>query len=211
MNGFGLQALDVGRRVGRTVRLVTLVAALTLVAEAHALSQEPHELVNEVVARVMARLDDDLSNAEDGQKELLSLFEQELSPHFAFDTISRWIAGGRWKTLSDPERVELMAAVRDHIVRVYASLLARGRSVEIRIENNSSIAVRSAKVAGIMATPDGRDFTLEFRLLRGEHDWKLFDLSVDGLSFARSLRAELNPVIAAGGIPALKAYLAEHR
>ena len=52
---------------------------------------------------------------------------------------------------------------------------------------------------------------VEFRLLRAGEDWKLFDLTVDGLSFARSLRAELSPVLSDGGIRALRRYLDEHQ
>jgi len=181
---------------------------LPFASHLQAITQEPHELVASVVARVMARLGDAPDDGAASQTAMLQLFEEELSPRFAFRMISRWIAGRNWQSFSSSEREELMAAVREHVVHVYASLLSRGRSVEISIDRKSTILTKSAKVGGHMATPDGRDFKLEFRLLRSDDDWKLYDLSVDGLSFARSLQAELSPVIEAGGIDGLRSYLA---
>ncbi len=177
--------------------------------EAHA--RAPHELVSDVVGRVMDRLDTTIVEDQESQAALLDLFEQELSPHLAFATITRWIAGERWDGFSGTERDELMAAVHTHIVHVYAALLARGRTVEITIDPNSVVKTRSAKVTARMQTPDGRGFNLEFRLLRDEDQWKLFDLAVDGLSFTRSLRAELGPVISEGGVAGLRSYLDKHR
>lgn len=173
-------------------------------------SSQPHELVGAVIDRVMTRLGDDLAD-DAAHKALQQLFEEELSPHFAFSMITRWVAGKRWETFTAAEREELQATVRTHIVHVYASLLARGTSVEIRIDPESTVRNKSAKVGAVMLTPSGGDFKLEFRLLRSGEDWKLYDLAVDGLSFARSLRAELHPVIEDGGIAALRNYLNKHQ
>lgn len=190
---------------------VALVASLWL-STVSAAAPEPHVLVSDVIERVMSRLGEAAPGAENQDTALLALFEEELSPHFAFGTISRWIAGKRWDTLSPAERAELEAVVHDHIVHAYASLLARGHSATIRIDSqNSRVGTKSARVGGVLALPQGQDLALEFRLLRAEADWKLYDLAVDGLSFARSLRAELNPVLLAEGIEGLRAYLARYQ
>lgn len=208
--------LQASARWGLTRRvLLALIVCLTPVLTVNAaVAPQPHELVSDVVARVMERLAEvgDHDGGEvDGDSNMLALFEEELSPHFAFPTISRWIAGERWQTFSESERAELQAAVHDHIVHAYASLLARGHNVSIVIDDNSKINKKSARVGGLLALPGGQDLSLEFRLLRGEFDWKLYDLTVDGLSFARSLKAELQPILKADGIAGLRAYLQRHQ
>ncbi|MGR8918275.1 MAG: MlaC/ttg2D family ABC transporter substrate-binding protein [Gammaproteobacteria bacterium] len=182
-------------------------ASLMLLAAGAAGAAEPHTVVSDVIDRVMARLDETPNT--DGA--VLELFEAELSPHLAFDTITRWVSGKRWEDFSDAERGDMVAAVSEHVVHVYASLLARGHDVDISIEQNSTVQKRSARVGATLALSDGQQFVLEFRLLRDGESWKLYDLVVDGLSFARTLRAELNPVIMAGGVRGLQQYLAEHR
>jgi phospholipid transport system substrate-binding protein len=195
----------------RIIQTALIVLSLQLSwGPAIAASSQPHELVGAVIERVMTRLGDKLAD-DAAQTALQQLFEEELSPHFAFAMITRWVAGKRWETFSAAEREELLMTVRKHIVHVYAALLARGTSVEIRIDPESTVRNKSAKVGAVMLTPSGGDFKLEFRLLRSDDDWKLYDLAVDGLSFARSLRAELNPVIEDGGIAALRNYLNKHQ
>ena len=189
-----------------------LVAVMLLLANpaVPAANQQPHDLVNAVIEQVMVRIGETSGSEEISEAALLRVFEEELSPHFAFGTITKWIAGKRWLTFSEAEHQELLDAVRVHIVHVYASLLARGRSVEINVEPNSVVLTKSAKVAATLASSAGRDFNLEFRLLLDGDTWKLYDLAVDGLSFARSLRAELSPIIAGGGITGLRNYLSRH-
>ena len=199
------------RRASCNVRYRALwLLLLTLtVLPAHAMAPQPHELVSDVINRVLSHLDDGVETAPTEAIDLAHFFEQELSPHLAFSTITRWVVGKEtWAGLSTAERDETLNVIRSHVVRVYASLLARGSDVDIQVGDSSEIQQHSARVRAVLSTPDGRDFALEFRLLMREQQWKLFDLTVDGLSFARSLRAELNPVISSGGVPGLKRYLA---
>lgn len=200
-------------RHGMTVPLARIIVLLTTLAVAQAalaIAQEPHELVSTVIHRVISKVG--CIGGEDGAtaEQVQAVFEQEISPHLDFVTISRWLAGEKWAAFTPGEQGELVAVVRSHIIHVYAALLARGTSVDIEVDPSSTVRTRSARVGAILATPDGQSYEIEFRLIRSEDSWKLFDLSVGGLSFARSLRAELAPVIGSGGLEGLKAYFAKH-
>lgn len=187
-----------------------VAAVLLLVAgQVLATAAEPRELVNDVVSRVMDRVAA-LPDAETSAPAAQAVFEEEISPHLDFATITGWLAGQRWKTLEACERREMLALVRSHIVRVYAAMLAGGGDTTIEVAPEATVRKRSAKVPARITTGSGQDFDIEFRLLRATDEWKLVDLAVGGLSFARSLRAELSPVFEAGGIAALKAYFDKH-
>ncbi|MGE0487160.1 MAG: phospholipid-binding protein MlaC [Gammaproteobacteria bacterium] len=191
------------------------LAALALVLcgfvpVADAVAGEPHELVSAVIARVMSRLGE-FTDEQAQNGAVNRVFEEELSPHLAFGTIARWLSGPRWATFSDADREELTAVIHDHIVQVYSSLLAYGRDVTIEVEPHSTRHKSAAKVAAVLTTPDKRSFDVEFRLLESPQGWMLYDLVADGVSFARTMQAELGPVITADGVPGVRAYLARTR
>ena len=190
------------------VVLLAMCAASAFVAPVAANVPAPHEVVSAVIGRVMERLEtlDGRSAAPD--HAVLEVFEQELTPHLDFATITRWMSGPRWEAFSEDERADLTGAIRAHIVQVYSSLLAHGRDVAIDVQPNSTLRKRSAKVPAMLATADGRSFQVEFRLLQNADTWRLYDLVVDGVSFARALQSEIGPVIAAQGVHGVKAYLA---
>ena len=190
-------------------RALALAALLAGCGNVYA-AVEPHQLVSDVIQRVMAKVDSVDPAVSQADGALLAIFEEELSPHLDFQVITQWLVGEPWAGLSAEQKGELIDAVRAHIVHVYATLLAQGRSVAIEVDPTSTILSRSAKVGARLATPDGRALDIEFRLIRSEDSWKLYDLVVAGLSFAHSLRAELAPVINAGGVEALKTYLSAH-
>jgi phospholipid transport system substrate-binding protein len=182
----------------------------SLVPVADAAAGEPHELVSEVIERVMARLGE-FSDEDAKNGAVNHVFEEELSPHLDFATIARWLSGPRWATFSEADREELTAVIHDHIVQVYSSLLAYGRDVTIAVDPHSAHLKRSAKVMAELTTPDKRSFAVEFRLLESERGWLLYDLVADGVSFGRTMQAELGPVITADGVPGVRAYLARTR
>ncbi|MCB1747110.1 MAG: ABC transporter substrate-binding protein [Gammaproteobacteria bacterium] len=190
------------------VLLAVLLCAGAPLASASA--GEPHELVSAVIERVMARLGE-FTDEQAQNGAVNRVFEEELSPHLAFGTIARWLSGPRWATFSEADREELTAVIHDHIVQVYSSLLAYGRDVTIVVDPHSTRHKSAAKVAAVLTTPDKRSFDVEFRLLESPHGWLLYDLVADGVSFARTMQAELGPVITADGVPGVRAYLARTR
>ena len=193
------------------LRTLFVLSVIATAQNATALPVQPHEVVNDVIQRVMSKVNGLDGSADEDGRILLEVFETEISPHLDFYTITRWLAGERWSSFADEGKVELMAIVRGHVVQVYAALLARGPMVDIEVEPSSLVRTRSAKVGARMATREGKEVSIEFRLIRSEDSWMLYDLAVEGLSFARSLRAELAPVIDAGGVNGLKTYLDTHR
>lgn len=205
------QRIGIGKAVGGwriACVLLALCAGTLIMVPAAATVPAPHELVSAVISRVMERLESLDGGGAAPDQAVLEVFQQELTPHLDFATITRWMSGPRWESFSEGERADLTGAIRAHIVHVYSSLLAHGREVAIDVQPNSTLGKRSAKVPAKLATTDGRNFQIEFRLLQSADTWRLYDLVVDGVSFARALQAEIGPVIATEGVHGVKAYLA---
>lgn len=200
-----------GTLARRIVRLLyTGLVLVTISAGAWAAS-EPQQLVAQVIDQVLTKLSGLNPAIAPTDPVLLTLFEQELSPHLDFATITHWLVGADWANYSEADQAAVIAAVHEHVVQVYAALLVMGRDVVIEIEPNATVLARSAKVGAHLAAADGRTLDVEFRLIRSADSWKLYDLVVAGVSFARSLKSELSPVIDAGGVEGLKTYLVQHR
>lgn len=190
---------------------VWLFLLFSVTAGAECRPQAPHQIVDNVIARVIAQLHHIDPAEADADKVTRELFEAELSPHLAYTLIARWIGGQQWITMPAAEREEMVTLIQSHVVGVYASLLTSGRGASITVAEYSEVGKKSARVAAELVLENGSRSALEFRLLDDAGQWKLFDLYADGLSFARTLKAELGPVVSAGGINGLREYMARHR
>jgi len=199
------------RLAALSARALTLLLLVVSIQPAQANAVDPQQLVSDVIGRVMSKLGTLDPGVPADDPLLLDVFRQELAPHLDFATITQWLVGPPWANYTGPEREAMIATVREHIVNVYAALLARGRDVVIDVAPSSTVLERSAKVSAALETADGRSIDIEFRLLPAGETWKLYDLVVAGVSFVRSLRAELAPVITAGGVDGLRDYLAQHQ
>ncbi|MEM7542255.1 MAG: ABC transporter substrate-binding protein [Pseudomonadota bacterium] len=168
----------------------------------------PAELVRAIVEKVIGQTKIEHPAGKPHDPEYLrALFEREISPHLDFDSITRWVAGARWNQFRTAEQLVLVNTLRAHVVRLYASLLARGSEVNVELKECTHNTGRSARVDGTLETDGGKKFAVQFRLVNNGGVWQLYDLAVDGVSLARALRADLWPVLRESGIEGLKDYL----
>ncbi len=55
--------------------------------------------------------------------------------------------------------------------------------------------------------PSGKEVAVNYSMVRTAEGWKLFDVSVEGVSYVMSYRQQFAPILASGGLPALVTQL----
>ncbi|MEM7542262.1 MAG: ABC transporter substrate-binding protein [Pseudomonadota bacterium] len=164
----------------------------------------PSNLVAEMISKVKERILGGSSKAE-----IRQVFQEEVTQHLAYATLTRWIAGDRWDGLPQNEREMLSEVVIHHVGRSYGTLLTNAVRAEVLINKDSRVSGRKAIVSALAKIPNEPDKAVEFHLVSEAGAWKLIDVKFDGISFAKTIRAELRPLVL-NSHEALAAYLADH-
>ena len=123
---------------------------------------------------------------------------------FDIPIVGRFVLGRHWRTASKEQRKDYMAVFVDFIVRVYASRfdsyggeLFTARSV-IHDESGDKI-VRAQIVRPSRGDPIGVDFRVRMR----DEDYKVIDVTVEGISMLHTHRVEFASVVNRKGIDGL--------
>jgi phospholipid transport system substrate-binding protein len=122
-----------------------------------------------------------------------------------------------WDGLTPKQRTDFVRTLRDLVERNYVRQLYGQPDYELKLEKEE-VAGNEATVAGsLKAAAKGKtvSMSLEYKLVRKQNKWVVFDVITDELSLLENYRAEFNKVIAKDSFEALltrmKKKLSEQR
>ncbi|QID19507.1 ABC transporter substrate-binding protein [Nitrogeniibacter mangrovi] len=164
----------------------------------------PDALVQNVTNDVLAVLREDRGLKTDGHRKAIRIIEQKIAPHFDFQRMTRLAVGRGWRDASPTQRKQLTQAFRTLLVRTYANALTRYRDQTVHFDppaaprQGDEVVVRSE-----IRQPGAQPIDLDYRLAENGGQWKVFDVSVAGVSLVTTYRSSFASELARGGTDGL--------
>ncbi len=179
----------------RLLKLVPMVAlALVLgLPEARALdAKDPAALIKSLVNEGVAQL----KQPDQSPSMRAANFRALLEAGFDIPLISRFVLGRYWRTASDAERHEFATLFEDWIVRTYANRFKGYSGQTIRVTGTRPESATSTVVLSQFINPNAPDPVRVEWHVRKEADgsYKIYDISVEGVSMALTERDEISAV-----------------
>lgn len=164
------------------------------------LAEQPQE---EILKEMMIKKSDVffsiLNNKELDDKTRRAQVLDEVGPLFDFKLMSRLALNKKiWKSLSKEERHEFSEVFISRIQKSYLSKLDIFADVEIQISEAVRVKKKRIEITALIKTKtDVKKLVYKFYLKKNA-EWLIYDISVVGVSFLQSYRAQYS------------AYLKEH-
>lgn len=174
------------------------IAAWLLVAAAAAGATSPRDVVQTAVTRVLTIAsesgDTDRMTRSDATDRRRAEMRRLASEIFDFDEMARRALSRHWAGRSKAEQTEFVALFTDLLERTYVARLEQYAGEKITYPNEI-IDGNYATVRSRVMTRRRTETTLDYRLHLDGGKWRVFDLSVDGVSFVATYRSEFSRVI----------------
>jgi len=133
-------------------------------------------------------------------KVLRSRFSDLYDEGFDAPAISRFVLGRYWKKTAKEERKEFMALFNKFVVQTYSAKFRHysGETFEVTgtQPEGSNVFIVSSKVLQPSGDPP---ITLSWRVSKTNGAYKIYDITVEGVSMAITQRSEFSSVIRNGG------------
>jgi phospholipid transport system substrate-binding protein len=177
-----------------------------------ALAQElaPDELVRKVTEDVLAAIKSDKDLQAGDRKKALALAEEKILPHVDFREATQIAMGRHWREATPAQQKQLVDEFRSLLVRIYSSSIDiyRGQTMKVLPlragRNDTDVKVRNQYLR------DGRPpVAVDYSMLKSPAGWKIYDISVEGISLVLTYRSEFDSVVRTGGIEGLIQRLRE--
>ena len=192
------------------MRLPTLLLSFFLALPAFAQELGPDELVRKVTADVLDAIKADKELQAGDRKKALVLAEQKILPLVDFREAAKLATGRAWQGASAEQQDRIVSEFRRMLVRIYSNAIDvyRGQTMKVmplRLQPNATdVTVRNQYMRS--GQPP---VTVEYAMRKAGDGWKIYDITVEGVSLVLTYRAEFDNITRASGVDGLIKRLAE--
>ncbi len=174
------------------------------VVAAHAEVIAPDVLIKNTVREVTAIIKQDKDIQAGDQKKIIALVDAKVLPHFDFQRMTQLAVGRYWRTATPEQQQALVTEFRDLLVRTYTKVFTVYRDQAIEVK-----PVRMAPedtevtVSTVISKPGSQPTSVDYEMKKAADGWKVFDISVEGVSMVMSYRGTFASQIQQDGIDGL--------
>ncbi len=173
-------------------------------------SLPPDELIRQTTERALSELQAKRDQIEQDPEKLYRLIDEMLVPHMNIERTARLILGRYWREADARQRERFVAEFKTLLVRTYATAVFEydGEKIQykpLRMKDGDTMAVVRAE----FESRSGPPIPFHYNLEKSESgDWKVFDISIDGISLVTNYRSSYGRMIQQKGMDGMLEVLA---
>lgn len=187
------------------------MVGLALLAGGNVLAAvSPQELVQRTAEEMLTKLRVEKQVIEQHPERIYELVNQIVLPHFDFERMSSWVLGKHWRAATPAQKERFMTEFRTLLVRTYAKSLSEYTDSKISyLPMRPSPQEDQVKVRTEVDQPGGFPIPIDYELRRQGDQWKVIDVTIDGVSLVTNYRSTFASQIRQDGLDKLITVLAE--
>ena len=165
------------------------------------MAESPNDVIQSAADELAAGLEGRKDELAADRDALDALIDQILMPRFDKRYAAQLVLGKHWRSASDVERSEFIDAFYGSLLRQYGNgvLQFNQDSLEILPFRGDDTKKRTT-VKTIVRLEDGTKVPVNYGVVKRDSGWMMFDITIEGISYVRNFRTELNAEIQAKGL-----------
>ncbi|KTD30499.1 MULTISPECIES: phospholipid-binding protein MlaC [Legionella] len=173
------------------IKTIVLFVALSLTSWVWAASS-PIPMLENTANQIISTLKQNKSNLKNNQHVIYQAVERHLLPNVDVSGMSRSVLGRKaWMQASAADKQQFSKAFTQLVIRTYATPLAEYTDETIQfLPIRGSLESRFIRVNSIIVRSNGKNIPLSYSLIFNNGKWKIYDLSVEGVSLLQSFRSQ---------------------
>ena len=187
----------------KRLALFGILAALALLAS-EVRAAAPNEIVQEAVDLLEEGLDGRREELTADKDALYSLIDGILMPRFERTFAAMSVLGKHWKAASEEQRGRFIDAFYVTLLHKYAEGLLEFSTDRVEIlPFRGDASGRYSTVKTNVRLDDGTKVPVHYDLVRSKDIWRMYNVKIEGVSYVKNYRAELDAEIKSTSLSAV--------
>ncbi len=168
----------------------------------------PQDVIQDTSARMLNALRQNYAALKQDTSQIYELVDQIVLPNFDFELMSRWVLGRAWQQATPEQRRRFTEEFRTLLVRTYAKALLEYANEDVRVlpqSNTDSGSETTIKTE--VRLKAGQPIQINYSMHLNPEGWKVYDVTVDGVSLVTNYRGTFASQIRTSGLDAVIADL----
>ncbi|OGT62681.1 MAG: hypothetical protein A3E85_00320 [Gammaproteobacteria bacterium RIFCSPHIGHO2_12_FULL_45_12] len=204
-------------RIHKLVLGTALIACVLLISfsvnAGGAVQSNPVALLQYIADNMISQLKANKASLKTKPQIVYSLANRYVVPYADIAEMSRRVIPPRvWASATSAERAQFQSKFTRLLVRTYASALTefQDQSVKFYPVRGNTAGMSTVVVNSVIESPTRQSIQMTYRLLRKGSAWRLYDMSVEGVSLIESFRSQFADILAQGNMEQLLNQLGRH-
>jgi len=181
-----------------------LVVVLGFFLNPNARAESPNDFIQTAVDELASELDGKRSELADDKPALYAMIDKILLPRFDRQYAAQLVLGRHWRTASADQRDRFIDAFYGSLVRRYGDGVLEFDENQVKIlPFRGDDSKKRATVRVEVQLDDGTRVPISYGLVQRSGGWQMFDVTIEGISYVRNYRTELNSEIQATSLDAV--------
>lgn len=186
-----------GEPVVKRLPLILVTCLISLTAQA----ESPNTVIEEAAMLLGQAIEGRLDEFAKDKEALYALIDEILLPRFDRRYAAQLVLSRHWRTASEEDRERFVNAFYNHLMHMYAEAV-----LEFDLANLDVLPFRGDEskkrttVKTIVVLEDGTRVPVNYGMVKRETGWLMFDVTIEGISYIRNFKAEVNAEIQAEGL-----------
>jgi phospholipid transport system substrate-binding protein len=133
------------------------------------------------------------------ESQRLARFRELLREDFDVPGIARFVLGRYWNTATEEQRAEFVRLFENYVALAYATRLAEYAGEQFKVTGSRPDGDGAIVSSQILRPAGSAPIKVDWRLIGRNGNYKISDVSVDGISMAVTQRSEFASVIQHSG------------
>jgi phospholipid transport system substrate-binding protein len=151
--------------------------------------------VKGTIDKVLEILRDPALKAPGKEEARRKKLKEAIYPGFDFTEMAKRSLGIHWGKRTPQEREEFVKLFADLLEQSYARRLETYTDQEVLYTKEQVDDKFGLVVTKIVSTKENIDIPIEYKLLRQDNQWKVYDVVIDGISMVSNYRSQFNSII----------------
>ena len=192
------------RAIKTIIFVMTIALAQTLWAQS-----DPVPMLQNTASQIIATLKQNKPNLKQNHQVIYQAVERYLLPNVDVSGMSRSVLGREaWNKASAADKQEFTRVFTQLIIRTYANPLAEYTDETVRfLPLHNPADGRFTRVNSVIVRSNGQNIPLSYSLVSKNNGWKIYDLSVEGVSLLQSFRSQFGQILQSASMQDLIAQM----
>ncbi|HUQ73971.1 MAG TPA: ABC transporter substrate-binding protein [Burkholderiales bacterium] len=192
-------------------KVLAFIGALALASAAWAQQDiAPDQLVQKITDEILAAVKSDKQLAAGDRQKAVKLAEEKVLPYVDFEQSTRLAVGRAWSQATPEQKKKLVAEFRNMLVRTYSNAVEsyQGQTLKV-LPSRGKQDPEDTTVRAQFIRAGGQPLPIDFAMRKTDKGWKVYDITVEGVSLVLTYRSEFDAVVKQEGIDGLIKRLAQ--
>jgi len=181
-----------------------ILSAILTATPANAEAQSPQEIIESAVALLAEKMAGQQEALAADRQSLYVIIDEILLPRFDRKFAAQIVLAKHWRSADETQRERFIEAFYQALVRRYADGLLEFEQDRVTVlPFRGDLTGKRTKVRSTVELDDGSKIAVDYELVKRDSGWLLFNIVIEGISYVRNFRAEMDSEVRGSSLDAV--------